>query len=542
MSALAAALAAHAEQAPSRVALREPGPRGPDGRRAYRVTTTRELDDEVSRVARGLLASGLSPGDRVALMIKPSRALFATVYGLFRAGLVPVLVDPGLGLKNVARCLDETSPRGFVGIRAAHAARALFGWGRGTVAVSVCADGSFPFTTPMREVLARGAAGALPTPGDDDAAAIVFTSGSTGAPKGVLYTHGNFAAQLAMIRDAFALRPGEVNVPTFAPFALFDPALGLSTVLPVMDFTRPARVDPREIIEPVRRFSATMLFGSPALLDRVASWEGAPFTRLPSLRRVLSAGAPVPPSVLEAWAPMLSPDAEIFTPYGATEALPVAIIGSRAVLGETAAETKRGAGTCVGRPVPGVEVVIAPISDAPIASRADIAPRGVDEIGEICVKGANVTREYVGRPEANAQAKVSDPAGGFFHRMGDLGRVDAAGRLWFAGRKSHRVETARGPLFTDPVEGVFNQHPDVRRTALVGVRGAPVVCVELHAATARPRAELIAELSALGAAHGVTREVTVFLFHPAFPVDIRHNAKIFREQLAVWAAAELSRR
>ncbi len=536
MSALSDALAAHARGAPDRIALRQPGPRGPDGRRAYRATTTRELDELVSRVARGLLASGLSPGDRVALMVKPSLELFAVVYGLFRAGLVPVLVDPGLGLSNVARCLDETRPRGFVGIKAAHAARAVLGWGRRSVRVSVCADGAFPFATPLHEVLARGAVGALPRPGDDEPAAIVFTSGSTGAPKGVEYSHGNFAAQLAMIRDAFALSPGEVNVPTFAPFALFDPALGLSTVLPVMDFTRPARVDPREIVEPVRRFSATMLFGSPALLDRIATWEGAPFVRLPSLRRVLSAGAPVPPSVLEAWAPMLSPDAEIFTPYGATEALPVAIVGSRTIVGETAALTRQGAGTCVGGPVPGVDVMIVPIDDGPIASTADVepCPRGV--VGEIAVKGPNVTRRYVEREVANSLAKVRDPSGGFFHRMGDLGRFDEEGRLWFMGRKAHRVVTGEVTHFTDPIEGVFNTHPDVRRAALVGVRGEPVVCVELHPSSRRREAELFAELSALGERHEVTRGVRRFLVHPGFPVDIRHNAKIFREKLAVWAA------
>lgn len=536
---VAESLARSAREAPSRIAVHEPGPRGRDGRRTYRSFTYEELDREVSAIARGLLAAGLQPGDRVALLVKPSFRLFAAVYGLFRARLVPVLVDPGLGLRNVGRCLEETAPVGFVGVRAAHAARAVLSWGKGTVRTVVVTDGRFPGATTWEQIVAGarepGTETELPSPADDEAAAIVFTSGSTGAPKGVFYTHGNLAAQQEMLRVAFGLRPGEVNVPTFAPFALFDPALGLTTVLPVMDFTRPAKVDPREVVEPVRRFSATTLFGSPALLDRIASWEGAAFTRLPSLRRVMSAGAPVPPSVLERWLPMLSPEAEIFTPYGATEALPVAIVGSRTILAETAEKTRRGAGTCVGRPVPGVRVVVIPISDEPLASMKDVAPCRVGEIGELCVAGPNVTSRYVGRPEADRLAKVPDGEGGFFHRMGDLGRFDEDGRLWFAGRKSHRVETGSGTHFTDPVEGVMNTHPDVRRSALVGVDGRPVVCVELHASSRRPEKVVLRELFALAASSPVTKDVDRVLFHPGFPVDIRHNAKIFREKLAVWA-------
>jgi acyl-CoA synthetase (AMP-forming)/AMP-acid ligase II len=233
----------------------------------------------------------------------------------------------------------------------------------------------------------------------------------------------------------------------------------------------------------------------------------------------------------------------IHTPYGATEALPVATISSDEILGETAAHTAQGAGTCVGRPAPGMEVRILRISDAPIENWDDSLIVAPGEIGEIVVRGAVASRGYFGRPDLTALAKIADPSGGFWHRMGDVGYFDHQGRLWFCGRKSQRVVTADRTLFTIPCEGVFNAHPAVFRTALVGVaRGGtvePVLCVEREPGVQVDDATLRHELLALGARHPHTADIRTILFHPAFPVDIRHNAKIFREQLAVWAAERL---
>ncbi|HSH93287.1 MAG TPA: peptide synthase, partial [Roseimicrobium sp.] len=238
------------------------------------------------------------------------------------------------------------------------------------------------------------------------------------------------------------------------------------------------------------------------------------------------------------------PDTQIFTPYGATEALPVASIGSHEILNETSPRTREGGGVCVGRPVEGIELKVIRITDEPIERWSDDLVLPVGEIGEIAVKGENVTREYFNRPESTRLAKISDPAnGGFYHRMGDVGYRDATGRIWFCGRKSHRVITDAGTLFTIPCEAIFNTHPEVFRSALVGVsrhgRTEPVICIELDPETHRqPEAAIRAELLKLGAANPPTRDIKTVLFHPAFPVDIRHNAKIFREKLAVWAAQQ----
>ncbi|GAM11035.1 long-chain-fatty-acid--CoA ligase [Geobacter sp. OR-1] len=318
----------------------------------------------------------------------------------------------------------------------------------------------------------------------------------------------------------------------------------MTAIIPRMDFTRPGSVDPERIIGPLNRFQATTMFGSPALINRVARYGVAKGVKLPSLKRVISAGAPVQPHVLERFSALLPEGAEIFTPYGATEALPVCSIGSREILGETRRVTDAGGGVCVGKPVNGIRLEIIEISDAPIPEWDEALRVPLDLIGEIVVQGPQVTKGYYNRPEADRLAKISDPAtGSFFHRMGDLGGKDAAGRIWFCGRKSHRVETGAETLFTIPCEAVFNTHPAVFRSALVGIgvqgQQRPAICIELEKGCRTDRDKIRQELLVIARAHIHTQAIETFLFHPAFPVDIRHNAKIFREKLAVWAARKL---
>jgi acyl-CoA synthetase (AMP-forming)/AMP-acid ligase II len=346
----------------------------------------------------------------------------------------------------------------------------------------------------------------------------------------------------------YGIEPGEVDLPTFPLFGLFAPALGMTAVIPRMDFTRPGSVDPKNILDPIRRYGVTNLFGSPALLRRIGAAPESAGVRLPTLRRVISAGAPVPASVMRRFTELLSVGVQVHTPYGATEALPVSTIGSAEVLGETAAATAQGKGVCVGRPVKGMTVRIIRIDDGPIADWSDDLLAAPGEIGEVIVQGPVVTQSYFNRPEATALHKIADPdRGTFWHRMGDVGYFDEKGRLWFCGRKSQRVVTAGGTLFTITCEGVFNAHPGVLRSALVGARlgGAivPVICVELDRGQPSARdPALLLDLARLAESHQHARSIRHFLIHPGFPVDIRHNAKIFREKLADWASRQLARR
>ena len=539
-------LPAMAKRQPHTLGVLYPAGRDCRGRVAYTHYTYRQLDAESDHLAHGLEAVGVRRGVRTVLMVKPSLEFFALTFALFKVGAVPVFIDPGMGIKNLGQCLAEAEPQAFIGIPKAQAARVLFRWARQTLRIVITVGRRWFGGLSLDQVRAAGrqdkpyecAAVAA-----DDTAAILFTSGSTGVPKGAVYSHGVFNAQVDLLRKTYGIEPGEFDLCTFPLFALFAPALGMTAVIPDMDFTRPGHVDPRKIIRAVEDFGVTNLFGSPALINRVGRYGAEHKVKLPSLRRVISAGAPVPAAVIERFAEMLAPGVQVFTPYGATEALPVSSIGSDEILGESRHKTAKGEGVCVGRPVDSVRVKIIRIADEKIPVWSDdlVLPQG--QIGEIAVQGPMVTREYYRRPEATALAKIADPEhGGFYHRMGDLGYFDDQGRLWFCGRKSQRVVTPRVTLFTIPCEAVFNTHPRVARTALVGVgpqgSARPVLCVELHDGVSANGIE--GELAQLGASRSHTQEIKTILVHSGpFPVDIRHNAKIFREKLAAWAAKKM---
>ena len=541
---IAAHLPDMARRQPFTSAVFCPAGRDPQGRMRYTHWNYRQLDDESSRLAAGLERIGVRRGVRTVLMVKPSLEFFALTFALFKVGAVPVLVDPGMGIRSLGQCLAEAEPEAFIGIPAAHAARVVLGWARQSVKIFVTVGRRWFWGGSTLADFAAGAAYETAPTTADETAAILFTSGSTGPPKGAVYTHGIFDAQVRLLRQTYNIAPGEIDLCTFPLFALFAPALGMTAVVPDMDFTRPGQVDPRSIIEPIESFGVTTMFGSPALLRRAAFSSLAKGKTLPTLKRVISAGAPVGADVLEAFTTLLAPRVEVFTPYGATESLPVCSIGSSEILRETRQRTAEGAGVCVGRPVAEAHMDVIRISDEPLPTWSDDLRAPLGEIGEIVVQGPMVTRAYFQRPEATALAKITAADGRFYHRMGDLGYFDEQGRLWFCGRKAHRVVTAAGTLYTIPCEAVFNTHPHVFRTALVGVgpKGAarPVLCVELKPGVQLEETQLKTELRRLAESRPHTQPIQMFLVHPGFPVDIRHNAKIFREKLAVWAARQLA--
>lgn len=545
---IAGTLPGLAARFPDRIAMRCPGTRGPDGLARFDQTLTyRDLDARSDAIAAGLARRGIVRGTRTVVMVRPSPEFFLLMFALFKAGAVPVLVDPGIDRRALKQCLDEAQPEAFIGIPLAHVARAVLGWAKSarvritTGARAWLADA----TLAQVEGEGAGAGSQLAHTQGDDVAAILFTSGSTGVPKGVVYRHRHFVAQIAMLRDAFGIEAGGADLPTFPPFALFDPALGLTSVIPDMDPTKPALADPRKLHDAIARFGVDQLFGSPALMAVLANHN----VPLPTVKRVTSAGAPVPADVVAKMRDLLPRDAQFWTPYGATECLPVAVIEGRE-LQATRAATEAGAGTCVGRAVAPNEVRIIAITDAPIADWSDVVEVAEGVVGEITVAGPTATDTYFNRDAQTRAAKIrerlADGSERIVHRMGDVGYLDAQGRLWFCGRKSHRVETADGPLYTEQAEPVFNTHPAVRRTALVGVGalGAqrPVLCVELAPdANARYWPRIERALRELGAAHAHTARIDTFLQHPKFPVDIRHNAKIGREKLSAWATKQLQR-
>jgi olefin beta-lactone synthetase len=529
------------------------------GSRRYRTRSFAELDADTTAIAAGLTDLGVEPGTKIALLVRPGIDFIALVFALLKAGAVQILIDPGMGIKNVLRALGNVRPQGFIAGPTVHAVRALMGnrfpEARFNITVG---ERSWWGATSLADVRRRGCRISNFQPAETRAhspAAIIFTSGSTGPAKGVLYRHGNFDRQASEIRDFYDIAQGEIDVPCFPLFGLFNAAMGVTSVIPNIDASRPAKVDPLEVITPINDWRATQAFASPAVWNRVGRYCAENKIRLPSLRRVLSAGAPVAAHTLRSMTACIHPHGAMHTPYGATEALPVASISSAEVLSETIAQTEQGAGVCVGKRFAGIDWRVIRIEDGqiPTIHDATVLPRG--EIGELIVCGPVVTTEYVTRTEANASAKIRDDSGevaGFWHRMGDVGYLDSQGRFWFCGRMSQRVPIGVGPhsghaMFTIPCEAIFNRHPAVFRSALVGVgtsaQRRPVMVVEPHAdrrpRTRRQRRQLIAELQSLAQTAEHTVAIKDFLIRKSLPVDVRHNVKINREYLTGWAARKL---
>ena len=545
---IAAALPWLARERPEQVAMRCPGRNG-----RYEVALTyAQLDARSDAIATGLAKRGIVRGTRTVVMVRPTPEFFLLMFALFKAGAVPVLVDPGIDRRALKQCLDEARPEAFIGIPLAMLAKTLFGWAKSARVRITTGKRAWLADATLADVERDGAAILVKAPAaqlantePDEVAGLLFTSGSTGVPKGVVYRHRHFVAQVDMLGTAFGIAPGGIDLPTFPPFALFDPALGLTSIIPDMDPTRPAKADPRKLHAAIARFGVTQLFGSPALMQVLAAHG----ERLPTVKRVTSAGAPVPPAVVQRMLELLPADAQLWTPYGATECLPVAVIEGRELL-TLRARTETGAGTCVGRPVAGNTVRIIRISDDAIGDWDDALLVGAGQVGEITVAGPSATDSYFNRDAQTALAKIRErlPDGSerIVHRMGDLGWFDGEGRLWFCGRKSQRVVVDDlTTLCTEQVEPVFNTHPLVLRSALVGIgtKGAqrPVLVYELKPGVTADIAEVDDELRHIAEGFVHTGKVKAFLHHPKpFPVDIRHNAKIGREKLAAWALSRLS--
>lgn len=523
-----------AERVPEHCAVRYPQGRNPDGSIRYTELTFSELDRVTAGTADYFKSLGIGAGTRTLLMARPGLDLILCAFALFRIAAVPVAIDPGMGLKSFLRCVQNTAPEALVGIPLAHWIRRIFFKKFSSVKISATV-GTRTFSDEIEKRSRRETCDReiVPAPADR-LAAILFTSGSTGAPKGVCYTHGMFDAQREIVRDFYAIRPGEIDLPLLPIFALFNPALGMTTVTPEMNPSKPASLDPEKIVRAIRQNSVTNSFGSPILWRKIAEYCEARNETLPTVRRILCAGTAVPPSLMKLLKKVL-PNAEIHSPYGATENLPVSDISASEVLSATGTLTEHGRGTCTGKILPQNRVRIIPVCDEAVETFDDVSVLPTGTPGEICVCGPTTTREYFNNIPATRAAKIFDRSdGSVWHRMGDVGYIDAEGKLWFLGRKAERVETAAGTLFTESCEPIFNTHPNVFRSALIGLgkRGneTPAVVVELRPGTPKNRhAAILNDLQKLAETSETTRAIKrFFIFPKKFPVDVRHNAKIHR--------------
>ncbi len=520
----------------------KPGPGCPDGRELS-YAAMEALSD---RYARGLQSVGLRPGERVLMLAKPSPDFFSLVFGLFKLGAIPVLLDPGMGLKNVLACIEEIAPDAAIAMSVVHAVRQVLRRPFKKTRLFVTVGSRWFWGGPtLHQVHDAGASQEGPFPIGDfaptDEALIVFTSGSTGPAKGVSLTHQALPTVIENFARALGQQPGMVWMEAFTAFTLVDIGNGMTAVVPRGDLTKPATLDPADVVQAIQDNQCSGAFASPIVWAHTLRHAEEQGLTLPTLQLGVTTGAPIPADMHRRWQRVTGESVELFTPYGATECLGVATISTSEILGETWDLTSKGWGTCVGRPFHNARVRIIAITEDPIPEWSDELQLPTGEIGEIVGDTPVASPEYKQRPQANAESKIRAEDGRVMHRMGDLGYLDEEGRLWFCGRKSHRLETPDGVVPAVPVEGVFNEHPEVFRCALVGLgeRGqeVPVLLVELERGKTWS-AELEQALEDLAKGTRWEGLVTAFKAHPGFPTDARHNSKIKRGELRAWAAQQ----
>lgn len=485
----------------------------------YPFYTFREFEERSQRIAARLQKAGVKRGERVVLFIKPCLDFSVIVFALFKMGVIPVLIDPGMGRKNLLRAIEEVKPTGLIGVNLVHILRRVFRKSFRTLQWSYSVE-SNRFLAPqlLKDLETESLDFKLEDMKPTDPAAILFTSGGTGTPKGVITTHGILVAQTKMLQEMFSLTPSDIDLPGFPLFALFTLAMGMTSIIPDMDPTKPAQCEPLKIARTLKEKKITFAAGSPAIWERVGEYCKSQNIILPDLKYVVMFGAPVRGEIHALWKDLL-PNGTTYTPYGATECLPVSLFDGKSVLSETWEKTKQGQGVCIGKATPGNKVLI-----------LDEAGREVSGIGEICVLGPTVTPGYFEREEATKLAKIQTPEG-LIHRMGDVGYKDEQNRVWFCGRKTHVVQTPKGPLYSIQIEGLFNVHPAVKRSALISFEGEAGIVVELKKnhkfSSIKPELEKINQT--------LPHKMKVILSHKGFPVDVRHNIKIDRLALSAWA-------
>ena len=480
---------------------------------AEETITDAAFAGRVASFALSLRGRGVQPGDRVAVLVPPGIDLIAVIYACWRIGAVTVVADRGLGVRGLGAAVRSARVTHVVGIRPALAAARTLRWAPRAHMISLGSlDGSLLERLEQLDV---------PSPDVDAPAAVVFTSGATGPAKGVRYTHGQLHAQRDALRALYNITPSDRFVAAFAPFAVFGPALGISTGLADNEVTSPGTLTAAALDDACRRSDATMVFASPAALANVVRTASGPLPSLAKVRLVMSAGAPVPIETLRAMS-ALCPNAALHTPYGMTEILPVADISftQRVAVGG-------GRGVCVGQPVSGCDVIIA--SADPLAEVTSIA---VGETGEVVVLSQWMSSGYdrlwhtqqLARPVVNGAA---------WHRTGDIGHLDDNGNLWIEGRVVHLIHTVNGPIAPVPIEIAAESVEGVQRAAAVAVGpvGVQQVVVVLEMTGERADGHASAGVSAAVRAACAPQPVAAVWTVKALPVDIRHNAKIDRTAL-----------
>ena len=495
----------------------------------------------INRYRRGLHQLGLDSGDKVLFLVPPGLDFLALVYAVMAEGAVPVFIDPGIKKAHLFECLEDIQPDVFIGSPKAQVLRFMKKKAFQNVKFFLTASTWSLFPGPTLSNFTKFDSTPLSNGGKSDKALILFTSGATGRPKGVLYHQENIIAQLTIFKNCFGIEKGAKDVPLLPIFSVFNLALGVGSALPPINHSCPLSLDPSHIVRLIDDLHINYSFGSPTLWKKIAHFCAQNHKTLPSLKKVFMAGAPVPNETLELVRKVLK-NGVAYTPYGATEALPVTLGPCAEIQGNISKYAIAGGlGTFVGKPVEGIALRIIKPVNGPISHINDTVDLPPLTIGEVIVQGQNVSQSYYRRPDAERAGKIHGDTF-VWHRMGDMGYIDNDGGLYFCGRKAHIVKSDK-TYFPIPIERVFNTHPKVNRSALISrFDSKPAIAIEPNSQwwprSIQQQKEFGKELRELAKKDKLTADIQEIYFFKAFPVDNRHNAKIYRDTLSDWAKKE----
>jgi len=483
------------------------------------------LSERIDRAAAGLRRLGLKPAERAIVMVPMSVDLYVVLLAVLQIGAVAVFVDPWIGVRQIAAFAAFAEPRAWIGVPRSHLLRLLSGALR-SIPLTVTTGfhlGPLPARRTLAELEEEPGDGSIHPADPGSPALITFTSGSSGEPKGANRTHGFLLAQHRALAAEFPAAEGDVDMTMFPVFALNNLAVGVTTVVPAMDFRRVDRVDAARVLRQIAHHGVTTCTASPPFFDRLTARVESFPRETPRLRRLLTGGAPVSDAQLRAWRRAL-PQTEIVVAYGSTEAEPVAHVSAEERL--AMAQTP---GYCAGRPIDRIRARLIRIHDGPVELEEDgwaAWEVTAGEIGELVVSGEHVCRDYYRNPAAVRENKIAEPEGTVWHRMGDTGSFDPAGRFWIAGRVHSTIWRKGEPVHPQLVEqAAHGADPRIRRVAAMGfpdptLGECVVVVVETDAGE-----ELWKEVGTRLAAAGQPCDEIVLIADP-LPVDPRHNSKI----------------
>ncbi|MCT4641560.1 MAG: fatty acid CoA ligase family protein [Bacteriovoracaceae bacterium] len=494
----------------------------------YISYTFLELENKINQFANKLTSLGVKKDDVVLIFIKPYIDFSAIIFACYKIGAVCTFIDPGMGRKKLLESISKSTASVLIGIKKVHIARMLFRSSFKDIKLFITTDRLGIFSHSIYKNLDKMSSRFKSVDIENQKiGSLLYTSGGTGAPKPVIYTQKILMEQTKKLQNEFDLKPQDTDLAGFPLFALFTLSMGMSSVIPFMDPAAPAKADPQSLIKNIKDNKCSFIAGSPAIWNNMVKYCNDNNIKLDTVKYFVMFGAPISYKMHKRISNII-PNGTSYTPYGATESLPVSNISGKQILKEFSDENIMGKGICVGTPMKGVKVNIIKKQDGAINNIKDCEFLKTGQVGEIIVNSTTTTIGYNNMEDITKASKIYDE-NTFWHRMGDMGYMDDKGQLWFLGRVAHTFETNDSMYTPINIEQFFIAKNEIEKAAFIRAKNKNVII--LNSKNEALAKDIIKKNNL---------PIDKVLVNENFPVDIRHNIKIDRKKLSTWAIGELS--